>query len=255
MRRFMPTTRPQDNVKISADSAVEEEHPLTNITEKCGMMSFFIPQNMTYFDKYNLGKGRSEEETREWKSIYHNLLQGISYYNGGQRQLLLKNPHNCGRIDMLLDLYPEAKFINIHRNPYDVYKSNLHLWKTTVSTQFLQDFHEEEMHERVMYLCGETLKRYFDQLELIPKENIIDVAYDDFVGSEVEILEKVYGQLNINGFEHAKPKFIEYLATLKEYKKNKFTVLPENVVEEINDKWSIAFERWGYEKRKVGAEV
>ena len=42
---LMPNTRPQDNIKIDAGAPTEEEHPLTNLTEKSGMQSFFFPKN------------------------------------------------------------------------------------------------------------------------------------------------------------------------------------------------------------------
>jgi hypothetical protein len=113
LNKFMPATRPQDNVKINANSPSEEEHPLTNLTEKSGMQSFFFPQNRSYFDKYNLFEGVSTEELNSWKKTYHWLLQNIAYYSGVDKQLLLKNPHSTARISVLLQMYPNAQFIHI----------------------------------------------------------------------------------------------------------------------------------------------
>ena len=42
-----------------------------------------------------------------------------------QKPLLLKSPAHTGRIRLLLDLYPEARFVHIHRNPFDIYRSML----------------------------------------------------------------------------------------------------------------------------------
>ena len=74
--------------------------------------------------------------------------------------LFLKNPHNTSRVKELLELYPKAKFIFIHRNPYDVYHSTLHLFRKMVSSQFLQDFSEEQISERVLYAYWTTLQKY-----------------------------------------------------------------------------------------------
>ena len=50
----MPKTRPQDDIKIDAGAPTEEEHCLTNLTEKSGMQTFFFPINRSYYDKYNI---------------------------------------------------------------------------------------------------------------------------------------------------------------------------------------------------------
>ena len=44
LNKLMPKTRPQDNVEINASAPTEEEHPLTNLTHRSGMQSFFFPK-------------------------------------------------------------------------------------------------------------------------------------------------------------------------------------------------------------------
>ena len=42
-------------------------------------------------------------------------------------RLLIKSPVHTGRVKLLLDLFPNAQFIYIHRNPYQVFKSAVHM--------------------------------------------------------------------------------------------------------------------------------
>ena len=84
---FMPSTRPQDNIKINASAPTEEEHPMTNLTEKSGMQTFFFPQNRSYFDKYNIFLGTSKKEKKQWKKIYHKMLLQIALYQGKEKKL------------------------------------------------------------------------------------------------------------------------------------------------------------------------
>ena len=64
-----------------------------------------------------------QSEFEAWKQEFVFLLKKISLANHN-KQLVLKSPPNTARIKLLLSLFPNAKFIFIHRNPYEVYVSN-----------------------------------------------------------------------------------------------------------------------------------
>jgi len=243
---FMPSTRPQDNVKIDARSPQEEEHPLTNLTEKSGMQIFFFPKNRTYFDKYNLFEGTTENETKEWKRVYLKMLKQISLFQGKDKQLLLKNPHNTGRVKVLLEMFPNAKFIFIHRNPYEVYASTKYLYQKAVKTQFLQDFSEKEMEERILYCYEKSMKKYLTDKHLIPENALYEISFTELEAEPIESLNKMYSKLNISGFNKNKQNFEAYLSTVKDYKKNKLVEIPSDIKSQINNRWKFAFERWDY---------
>ena len=249
LNALMPSTRPQDNIKITANSPSEEEHPLTNITEKSGMQSFFFPQNRSYFDKYNLFEGTTSNEKEDWKTQYKWLLQNIAYYQDPAKKLLLKNPHSIGRIEVLLEMFPNAKFIHIHRDPYDVFNSNVHLYKKTISTQFLQDFSEEEINERVLYCYEKGMRKLMEDLPKISKENLIEISYNELSNQGFETIAKIYSSINLGDFNSVSGKVQEYLNKEKNYKRNKFQSIPDQLKKEIDRRWDFAFERWGYNKR------
>ena len=56
------------------------------------------------------------------------FVKKISYKYIGKR-VLLKSPANTGRIKEILEVYPDACFIHIHRDPYAVYQSNVKLYE------------------------------------------------------------------------------------------------------------------------------
>ena len=248
---FMPSTRPQDNIKINASAPTEEEHPLTNLTEKSGMQTFFFPQNRSYFDKYNIFLGTSKKEKKQWKKIYHKMLLQIALYQGKEKKLLLKNPHNTARIKVLLELYPNAKFIFIHRNPYDVFQSNIHLYNKTIKSQFLQDFSDEKIKERVLYCYETTLKKYIEERELIPSQNLIEISYKELSDAPLSTIKKIYNQINLGDFESIEPKIKSYLSTVKNYKKNTFSILTEKETQSINERWEFSFNEWKYPINKI----
>lgn len=248
LNRFMPSTRPQDNVKIDASSPQEEEQPLTNITYMSGLHSFWFPKNRDYFTKYNLFEGIQPKELKRWKKTYLFLLKNIALFNDPQKRLLLKNPHNTGRIKVLLELFPNAKFIYIHRHPMEVFNSMLGLYEKIVKSQFLQDFTDEEIKQRIFFMYEKTLKTYLSQRPSIPADQLYEIAYADLETTPLGELKKIYEKLNLGDFASAEPHFKTYLDSVKNFKKNKPKEIPKEMLERIHRDWSFAFEAWGYSK-------
>ena len=245
LNRLMPRTRPQDNVVIDAGAPTEEEHPLTNLTHRSSMHSFFFPKNQNYFKRYHLFE-TSEKSLSRWKKSYKRMLQEIAYYNGPERTLLLKNPHNTARIKVLKEMFPNAKFIFIHRNPFDVYKSTEHLYKKTIKSQFLQRFSDEEISECVISCYELVMKQYLDLKKFIPEDQLTEISFNDLSNSPLSELERIYKTLNIAGFEKIKPSFESYIQDQKNYQKNKFIELPEELKSKLKDRWGFAFKAWNY---------
>lgn len=248
LKRVMPETRPQDNVKIDADAPTEEEHALVNITKISGMHIFFFPKNMSYFDKYNCFEGISKKEMEEWKSVYSNLLKQIEVFNKEHKKLLLKNPHNTGRIKVLHELYPNAKFIFIHRNPYDVYRSTITLYERAVKTQFLQDFSDNELNELVLYCYERLMSKYIEHRHLIPANQLIEVGYDELINNPMNELNRIYKHLDLGEYHKTKHRLESYLKTIKSYKVNSKVELSPEIKNQIKTRWQFAFREWGYKQ-------
>jgi hypothetical protein len=247
---LMPETRPQDNVRVNPDLPAEEEQPLSVMSTKTGFHTWSFPSNRSYFDKFNTFKGISVEEKAAWQADYQTVLQNISYFNDG-KQLVLKNPHNTGRVKELLELYPDSKFIFIHRNPYDVFVSTRHLMFRAVRQQFLEFVSHAQIDDLIMYFFTNTMKKYIAEKDLIPKENLVEVSFDQMEADSNAQIERMYQELNLPGFELAKPYIDEYLASVKNYKKNKFRDIRPEIVKRINTEWKFAFDEWGYEVEAV----
>ncbi len=251
---LMPDGRPQDNIKMTIDEPAEEEQPLTNMTACSGMQTFFFPRNISYYNKFNLFKGIRKGEKRRWRRNYIYLLKLISYANG-KRPLLLKNPHNTSRVKELLEIFPNAKFIYIHRHPYDVYLSTIHLYKKTISTQFLQNFSQEETIDRVMYCYETTMRKYYEERSLIPEGNLVEVSFQELENDGMATAKKIYEQLQLPGFEVAQPRIKAYLDDVKDYEKNRFVTLDPHIKDRIDKAWDFAFQIEGYSKTQVNLDA
>jgi len=240
---LMPGMRPMDNMKSSLFSPQEEENALSNITYAAGVNSFYFPKNRSYFYKYNLFEGISDKEYKEWQKSYVYLLKVLTKIRKGKR-LLLKNPNNTGRVKELLELFPNAKFVYIHRNPYKVYLSTKHLHRTVLRGQSLQVISSEEEDDIIIDNYKKIIQRYIDLKHLIPEGNLKEIAFDTI--NDLSTFENIYQTLGLGDWENLKPTIKEYLDSKKNYKKNKFVPLDEKLVERIKEEWGFAFEEYGY---------
>lgn len=243
---LMPKKRPQDNMEISINTPQEEENVLSNITAAAGVHSFYFPKNRSYFYKYNLFKGLSPKEYATWKKYYIYVLKAI-YKMGNGRRLLIKNPNNTARAKQLLELFPDAKFIHIHRNPYQVYLSTMHLYRAVLRSQRLQEITEEEEEDMLLENYRLLMQGYLDTRDLIPKQNLIEIAFDD-IGTEGELAsyENMYKTFELGDWEAIKPTIETYLISTRKYKKNKFVPIKEEIVKRIQEEWAFIFEEYGY---------
>ena len=253
LNHFMPETRPQDNVTINAYDPAEEEQPFTNLTTCSGMQSWFFPHNQSYFEKFNLFRGITPREKRKWRRKYNYMLKLISLANK-KKPLLLKNPHNTSRIRELLELYPKARFIFIHRHPFEVYRSMIRLFDKMVSSQFLQEFSDEQIEERIMYYYKETLGKYLRERDLIPEGQLVEIGFNDLEADPRAVIRHIYDALSLQGMESAMPAIDEYLDSVKDYKKNVFHETDPELAEMLLREWDFAFREWNYEKHPVAGQ-
>ncbi len=244
---LMPDKRPQDNIKVDIKAPQEEEQPLSNYTHRSGIHVFYFPNNHSYFDKYNLFQGISEKEVELWKRDYLQLLGTVTIFNN-YKPILLKNPHNTSRVKQLVEMFPNSKFIYIHRNPYEVYHSTKHLYKKAVSTQFLQSPDEETIENTVFYCYKETLQKYLRERHLIPKENLVEISFKELENTPLETIKRIYEEIGLTNFTNSEESFKKHIASVSNYKKNKFPELPKVTVDRINSEWDFAFKEWGYDK-------
>lgn len=241
---FVPGRRPQDNVRVTLDDPAEEEQALCTTTTRSSIHSFFFPKNRSYFHKYHLFEGISEEEKNKWKGDYLYLLKGIAFY-GKKKNLLLKNPHNTGRVKELLEMFPQAKFVFIHRDPYTVFRSTRKLYNRMISSQFLQHCSQREIEQIILEDNAKILRKYLSGRKLIPEGHLVEIAYDELEAAPMATMEKIYTRLGIKGFEAAAPHMQDYLDSVREYKRNTYRPLPQALIKRIQTSWDFWFKEFG----------
>jgi hypothetical protein len=115
-----------------------------------------IRRSMTTLDL----EGLPPRELKRWKRTFVRLLQELTVRHKGKR-LVLKSPTHTARVRVLLDLFPDSRFVHIVRDPYVVFSSTVHLWKSLYETHGLQKPTFAGLEERVLA----TFVRMYARLE------------------------------------------------------------------------------------------
>ena len=252
-------TRPMDEVRISMDAPQEEEVALANSSHRSFVHQLSFPrQGRRLFEKYVLmeadpdGERLTEEELRRWDREWLRVLRKMTLHAGGRR-LLLRSTTHTGRVDHLLRLFPEAKFIHIVRNPYHVYPSLLNLYRTMLPLYQLDDYDWPEVEEfLVTEMYPRTMRKYLADRDLIPDGRLAEVRYEDLERDPPGELERLYAALGLPGWDGARPHVDAYIRTLSGYRKNDFRI-DRTVIHRVNDHWRFAVDAWNYRPPEDGA--
>lgn len=242
---FVPGKRPQDNVQVKLDDPAEEEQAFSTMTKHSSIHSFYFPQNRSYFQKYHLFEGITSNEKAAWKKDYLFLLKNIAYYRKS-KSLLLKNPHNTGRVKELLELFPKAKFIFIHRDPYTVFRSTKKLYNRMISSQILQHIGQAEIDHFILEDNARIMGKYLRDRDLIPEGQLIEIGFEELEAKPLETMKTIYSKLNLDGFENTRPEMEAYLESVKQYKRNIYKPLSPTLLDRIHSDWESWFEEFGY---------
>lgn len=246
--RFMDDTRSYDNVKQGWHEAAEDEIALAKLTGMSPYVSFMFPEQSAKYEKYVDFQECTAAEREKWKSAFTYFLKKIMLQTGGKR-VVVKSCTHTARIRMLLEMFPNAKFVYIHRHPYEVFASTLHMRSHTDWENFFQvpDENWESQREQQTLLLGQRIfDRYEEDRHLIPAQNLIELKYEDFCGRELETLQALWSQFELPNWAGAERVLAPYTAGLQGYQRNALKIKPKQK-EDVLRHWRSAFEHGGYD--------
>jgi len=189
---------PAHNLPLTMEMTMEEDIAMVSsgfyLASNWGQV---LPHRFKhFFNKTVFFKDISDSEYKDFKQNFQLIVNKTSIAND-QKQLIFKSPPQLARIKMLMEMYPEAKFIYIHRNPYHVFKSNLRLWKT-FDGQKLSSISDNDIRENIVWSYDESMKLYQEYKVLIPKKNIFELSFDDLQKTPLDSIKSIYKQFNLD---------------------------------------------------------
>jgi len=243
---LMPKKRPIDNMTAGFDRPQEDEFALVAMGLPSPYRNIIFPQNGLNIDReYLTLREVSDEDRKTWLDGMDTFLKSLTVLHPGRR-VVLKSPPHTGRIKTILERYPDAKFIHIHRNPYSIFPSTYNLWMRLSKDEGAQLPRSEGMEDYVFNSLNTMYDAFEEDIKMLTPNQFCDISFKELTGSPVGTLQKIYQTLQLDGFDEVQPVFQQYADSQKEYKKNKFSMEPA-LKAKIAERWKRYFERYGYE--------
>lgn len=249
MRRFMkfllPRMRPMDNVATGWDRPQEDEFALVALGVPSPYLTIAFPNHGPQCGDYLDLEGLPPADLARWQQALREFLTAVTCQS--PRPIVLKSPPHTGRIHVLHEMFPGAKFIHIVRDPLVVFPSTVRLWKSLYETQALQRPNFAGLDE-IVWSSFERMYASFERHKsAIPPEQIIDIRYEDLARDPVGQMERIYTQLNLPDFATTRPALEAFARAQASYRTNRYQ-LPPHLQSETTRRWSGFARQYGYEQ-------
>jgi hypothetical protein len=233
-----------DNVEMTIAAPQEDEFALAAATFKSPCMAWVFPRQKEHFEKYLTFRDVNPAEVAEWRDAFYTFLKKLQWRDG--RPLVLKSPPHTARIRLLLDLFPNAKFIHIHRDPFTVFQSTRRTFEIMVTWHNLQKVDVPDLDDWVIRLYRLMYDAFFEDRRLILAGNYCEVAFEQLERDPISEIRRIYQTLNLPDFNTFEPALQKYLNSLAGYQKNTFQDLDQNLKTRLRREWRKSFDEWGY---------
>jgi hypothetical protein len=188
-----------------------------------------------------------------WKRTFLRFLRQLTFKD--PRRLVLKSPTHSFRIPTLLELFPDARFVHIVRDPYVVFPSTVNLRKSLSHAYGLQEPTFAGLEEQIFSDFTHLHERMEQGKKLILPGRFHELRYEDLVADPVGEIRRLYGGLELGGFDKVLPQLRSYLHEYANYRTNRYPELSAALRAEIGRRWGEVIRRYGYDAPAGGQEV
>jgi hypothetical protein len=260
---LLPSRRPMDDIAMGWDRPQEDEFALLNL----GVGSFYetiaFPNHRPVRRAFIGLAGLSQTECEAWQKSLVQFLKRVLWRRRKERQqtsgiplpaprLVLKSPTHTAQIDTLLKLFPNAQFIHILRDPFELFSSTVRLWQVLCHYHGLQVPRWEgspagppSIENFVLETFEYLYTRFAEHQALIPPERYCEVRYENLIRDPLSELARIYRHLELGSFESVRIRHEAHLGALAQYQSRRD--MPDDANHTlVASRWSAYMERFGY---------
>jgi hypothetical protein len=257
---LLPAKRPMDDMPIGWEHPQEDEFALLNLGHGSPYETLIFPNTRQVAHKFLDFSQASAKEVEGWKAGFLSFLQQVCFRSrrernrsGPARRIVLKSPTHTARIRVLREMFPNAKFIHMVRNPCEVFPSTIRLWRALYATQACQtpDLGElpsgsPSLERYVLETMVLLYRDFFTAVAEIPAENFCQVRYEDLIACPAAELERIYFSLDLGSFDPVRAKLDAHLRAVRGYKPNRHQISSGHKAEVLR-RWGWYMKAFGYE--------
>lgn len=243
LRFTLPSERFSDRVALGWDQPMEDEFALCNMGAPSPYLVAAFPNRPQWRDAFALD-GLPPRELDRWRAAFTGFLKKLTLRD--PRRIVLKSPTHTYRLKILVDIFPQAQFIHIVRNPFDVFRSTVHSTRVSYLLHALQQPRFDGLEESVLENFLLMHQKLEEARPLLTHANFYEVRYENLVANPAAEVKRIYDRLGIGNFEAALPGLEKAIAGGAGY-----TRTPESMGDywrgRVKEAWGQIIERYGYE--------
>jgi omega-hydroxy-beta-dihydromenaquinone-9 sulfotransferase len=242
-RAAQQTTRPMDSMSYSWASPQEDEFALLSLGAPSAYESLIVPSLMRDPKRLVDLRQRSSTEQKRWEEVFHRFLRLLTVQQG--KTMVLKSPTHGFKLPLLVSMFPESRFVIIERNPYEVFASNLKLWRTLLNMYAVESWSPNQIEQFVLaaYLIHEEAIR--EGMSMTDRSRLAFVRYEELAADPMAQMQRLYRELELGDFDGVRASMGKYVADAAEYTRNRFTLSSAQKAR-VEESWDPAIKAKGY---------
>lgn len=188
---------------------VQSDMFLFGFTFNCNTLSTGRPPSPTYYD-YTL-KRTSPSELDNYRYV-KSLFQYLQWQQGGRRgrRWLMKHEAHHGRLDEVLEVYPKATLVHLHRDPRVSVPSLLKLMLESYRA-INAEVTAEDIAPLLVRRGVDTMRRYMEARERLGLDDrIYDVKYEQIRNNPMPVFREIYQRAGHTLTPESEELMIEY---------------------------------------------
>jgi hypothetical protein len=218
---FMPSTRQVDPMLFGPDLPSEDDFALNNWALASALAGrAVLPQAYEFYGRFHDLRRLAPSELSRWRRYQVAFVRKLSLI-ARNRKLLLKSPSHTARVRLLLELFPQAKFIHVTRDARAVMRSNIALLQLVQCLYNMQDPLSRDTIEQILvreYLATE--ESYLEARALLPRGQIAEVRFQDLLADPVGEIRRIYRELDLPLSQTFERRLFDSLDSARAYTPN-----------------------------------
>ncbi len=198
---LLPRQRPMDSMELRAGAPQEDDFALVSLGAPTPYHDIAFcrdrhhPSPLLALDQAGADV---QEQTRVALDFFFRMLTRMY----GTR-LVLKSPPHTGRVALLAQWFPGAKFVHMARNPLAIVPSTMKLWRALDETQGLQRprYDDRQLLEYINAAYELMYGAWFRQRSAVPAGQICEVRFENLVEKPRQTIEQVFKMLQLDPSE------------------------------------------------------
>lgn len=246
LEQQLPEHRYIDSMAVTPTSPQEDEIALAGMTPLSFYHGIYFPRAFDrMIDRGVFLDGCSAAEVAAWQATMRYLLGKLGLVFGGRR-MLVKNPVYTARPAMLAAMFPGAKFIHIHRNPYDVFLSMRNFYGRLLEALALQAVPAGlDIDATILRVYERMMCRFEAETAGWGAPDFVEIAYETLDRAPLEAVGQIYRELELEGYEAALAGFRAHLDGVRGHRKHRFRADGE-AADKVAGALGHWLAKWGY---------